>query len=358
MAVVAAAALADLAKPVAARPEKAASWLWVIAAASLIACGAGVALKLLDVGGVSEFLAPPWQMFVGVGLIAAAVCVTVAAARGSRRALAGIIVGTAVERAIYLVPVFLGWYSTSYQEFVDGVLAPPAATRHRVLVEEKDCWDRPALSVRGLRNASGYAVLQPRRILDGRIDAAAEVLEVEWVYSEGHWRQLANPAPYVRLVPKCVLSNQPKEDLEHIDAHDTALVPEDIRLPPGPTGVAELSSDTPGRLLVKTSAGLDRLLAVAESYHPGWQVRIDGAPARPLRLYGDLLGCFVPAGDHRVEFIYHSAALELGTKLSISGFLASVAVFALWRFAARRRFTEHASRARRNTNSPQPHPRD
>ena len=99
-----------------------------------------------EIAWVSEFLAPPWQMLVGVGLIVAAVGAVVAAGRGSRWALAGIIVFAAVERAIYLTPVFGGAMSTSFREFADGVLVPPAPTRHRVLVEEEDCWNRPRLA--------------------------------------------------------------------------------------------------------------------------------------------------------------------------------------------------------------------
>ena len=253
-----------------------------------------------------------------------------------------------------LFPVYSGGYSATFQQYQENVLVPPAPTRHRVLVQEEDCWDRPDLFVRGIRNASGYAGYSPLPAWDYGVNAAAKAHEVEWVYAgqwvrfadgwrrEGRWRQLAKSVPYVRLVPKCVRSGQPREDVKHIDVHDTVLVEEDLRLPPGPAGTAELLSgfpppnDSPGRLLVKTSAGLERMLAVAESFHPGWQARIDGAPVEKLRLYGDLLGCLVPAGEHRVEFVYHSAALEFGAKLSLAGVLASLAVFSLAWFAARR----------------------
>ena len=78
------------------------------------------------------------------------------------------------------------------------------------------------------------------------------------------------------------------------------------------------------------------MLAVAESFHPDWQVRIDGQAADKLRLYGDLLGCLVPAGEHQVEFVYHSTALELGAHSTWRASLTSLGVFAVWWFAARR----------------------
>jgi hypothetical protein len=361
MAVIAAVALEDLAKSAADRSRQAAYWLWLIAGASLIAAFVGVVLKLSNISGVSEYLAVPWQMFVGVGLITVAVGVTAAAANGSRPALLAIIGGAALERAIYVIPTVVVACSTSFADFTAGVLVPPAPTTHRVLVEEKDCWDRPALSVRGLRNASGYAVLQPARALDAHVDAAARVLEVEWVYADGHWRHVPDPVPYVRLVARCVRSHpegtRPGVDLKNIDVLDTALVQADIQLPPGPAGTAELVSDVPGRLLIKTNSGLERVLAVAESFHPCWQVRIDGTAAAPLPLYGDLLGCVVPAGQHQVEFVYHSAALELGTWLSLSGLAISLAVFTVWWFAGgmpSRRGTRYSGSASRHVgNSPE-----
>ncbi|MCY2986838.1 MAG: YfhO family protein [Planctomycetota bacterium] len=337
MAVLAAVALADLAKRGGGRQQRSPLYLSLIAVGSLIAWLVGVLLKRSDFQGVSVFLAAPAPMFLGAGLLSGAVWLTIVAARGSRLALVGILLYAAADRAFYLLPVCGRDYATSYQEFQDAVSVPPTPTRHRVLVEEKDCWDRPALLVRDLRNASGYAVLQPVRALDHHDEAAAEASGIEWVYSDGQWKKLANPVPYVRLVSNCVRSARPQEDLKQIDVHDTVLVQEDIRLPPGPAGTATLLSDAPGRLLIATQAASDRVLAVAESYHPGWQARIDGRPVKPLPLYGDLLGCLVPAGEHRVEFEYHSAALRLGTLLSLSGLLGTVATFGIWWYVASRR---------------------
>lgn len=63
------------------------------------------------------------------------------------------------------------------------------------------------------------------------------------------------------------------------------------------------------------------LLVVAESFDPGWEARLDGAPTEALRVNGAQLGVVLPAGPHRVELRYRGRGLLLGVCCAALGAL-------------------------------------
>jgi hypothetical protein len=82
---------------------------------------------------------------------------------------------------------------------------------------------------------------------------------------------------------------------------------------------AELVLDRPGHIEVLTQSPERQLLALAESYHAGWQATIDGRPCPVLRVDGDFLGCVVEAGRHQVDWQFHPRSLRDGALLSAGG---------------------------------------
>jgi len=47
------------------------------------------------------------------------------------------------------------------------------------------------------------------------------------------------------------------------------------------------------------------LLTIAESWYPHWRVWVDGKAATVVRANGALLGVWLAAGKHRVEFCFN-----------------------------------------------------
>ena len=46
----------------------------------------------------------------------------------------------------------------------------------------------------------------------------------------------------------------------------------------------------------------DQIIALKATFHPWWQLTVDGAPQRPMMLTPSFLGAKVPAGEHKVSF--------------------------------------------------------
>ena len=51
-------------------------------------------------------------------------------------------------------------------------------------------------------------------------------------------------------------------------------------------------------------------LVLKVTYHPNWQVEIDGVAARPFMVSPSYLGVFVPAGDHFVTAEYRATPMK------------------------------------------------
>ena len=133
--------------------------------------------------------------------------------------------------------------------------------------------------------------------------------------------------PYARLITRVQRSVDPGHDLDRIDVATTALVDEvTAPLPPGPPGRVELIEQSAGHLVVESEVPMERLLLIAESWHPGWQATQDGTPVRLLRVNGDFLGCRVPSGHHRTDLNFQPLSLRRGAILSLAGLALTAAV--------------------------------
>jgi hypothetical protein len=87
---------------------------------------------------------------------------------------------------------------------------------------------------------------------------------------------------------------------------------------PDPGATAQLVHDTPRRVAVQTSSRAAGILVLGDSYYSCWQARIDGKRADVFPVDYILRGVRVPAGQHRVEFVFHSRTLEIGKWVSLA----------------------------------------
>ena len=93
-----------------------------------------------------------------------------------------------------------------------------------------------------------------------------------------------------------------------------------------------LLEDTPGRIAGQVSLEAERQVVLTELYFPGWQVQIDGEPARLELADGMFQAVTVPAGDHQLVWEYRPRSVRTGAIISLVTLLilATVAHLRFW----------------------------
>jgi hypothetical protein len=122
------------------------------------------------------------------------------------------------------------------------------------------------------------------------------------------WNVTGRPAdpPYIWLADRLLYTMPSSKLVEQLDIRRQAVVNLQLnpqtRVEEGAVGKVQVLRRAAGLLQFRFE-GTGRLLAVvAERYHPGWNLRIDGKPAPVVAANGDLLGAFLDSGNHEVEF--------------------------------------------------------
>jgi hypothetical protein len=320
------------------RRRRSAWWIWLVPAASWIA--AGLALVLRDPAqGWARFAQQQnsvAMVVLGPLVFAVAAALFTAAVRGHRAALFGLVALALTDHVGY--GASLWWYDPpqTLDEFRADVLAPPEVAPQRVAAYRDFGWDsspeRPwrwwsstQWIVHGAQLVSGYAGLMPAKRLDYEKPASLRVASAS-VLAKDWFRHLPGALSRARMVASAQQSAEPAVDIEAIDVATTALVDEPVDLEPGPAGVAAIQRYEPGAIRIASSAPTRQLLVVAESYHPGWRVSVDGTEARVLRVNGDFLGVTVGAGAHEVELRFAPRSFTIGCWTSLAGSAIAAAV--------------------------------
>ncbi len=86
---------------------------------------------------------------------------------------------------------------------------------------------------------------------------------------------------------------------------------------PDPDETAHLLADTGEEIAVEAHLTRPGYLVLADQHYPGWEARIDGEPARLLRLDYLLKGVRLPAGRHTVQFLFRPRSVRHGLVLTI-----------------------------------------
>ncbi len=308
----------------------------------------------------SEHLGSAWEIAAGPALIAVAATLVLAAERGYRAALPAL---------IFLAAADLGLYGLSYApvrktgtlaEFAVAAIVPPSSPSNgRVICDlpgaAKLTGNRITLA--GYQRWDGYAGLAPQRKLDPRKLTTLRLAGVRWVARTPEaeqiagligrndlWLEVPHPLPKFRLLTDVTVDAQPAAAVERIDIETCAVVEPELIAGGGPwvtvagdqPGRVDLRSEAGGRFELVTHAVTRQLLTISESFHPGWQARVDGQPVDECRVNGDFCGCPVPAGDHVVLLEFRPASLRWGRGLTLLGLLLAAQQFvAGWRATGR-----------------------
>jgi hypothetical protein len=122
------------------------------------------------------------------------------------------------------------------------------------------------------------------------------------------------------------------------DPHKVAwLADEDLSLlrlglsgrAPNQSETVAVSYPTPQRTLLDVHLDSPGLVILCDVYYPGWVLFIDGKPAPIYRANGAMRAASVPAGDHRLVYIYAPRSFRVGSLISIVGVCALAVLGAL-----------------------------
>ncbi len=105
----------------------------------------------------------------------------------------------------------------------------------------------------------------------------------------------------------------------------------------------EFVQDGTDRVVIRARTPRPALLLLSDLVTHGWQVAVDGEPARLLVADHVLRAVALPSGDHEVCFEYRDPAFTRGLWLAIGG-LAAALLLIVWPAVRRRAATPSASR--------------
>jgi hypothetical protein len=80
---------------------------------------------------------------------------------------------------------------------------------------------------------------------------------------------------------------------------------------------AEFTQLGSGQVEINVGSPTPGLLVVSEQYYPGWRAEIDGTPTPIYAVDGIFRGAFLPAGQHRIVFVFDPASVKIGALISL-----------------------------------------
>jgi len=90
------------------------------------------------------------------------------------------------------------------------------------------------------------------------------------------------------------------------------------------TGQARIVRYEPERVAIETDAPADGFLVLTDTYMPGWRVQVDGQPTELYIADYAFRAIRVPAGQHRVEFVYAPSSFSIGAAFSLAAAVCCV----------------------------------
>lgn len=100
---------------------------------------------------------------------------------------------------------------------------------------------------------------------------------------------------------------------------------------PGEIRRVEVTRHEPNRVEVKTECAQPSLLVLSENHYPGWRAFLDDHGVKILRVNYNQRGVALPAGNHRVTFIYRPRSVQMGLVVSI----LALVTLSFWSFRSK-----------------------
>ena len=273
----------------------------------------------------------PWTMVVALSAALFAM-----ASRGARWCVPALIVLAALDLGLWGYSYVYRWGPIrTIADLIKDADAPPTARRGDLLAPMVEGGSGNVGVLRGLRLTPGYTGLVPSSVLDMSDPVARQIVGVAWRETATGWEATAGPMPRARLVAGAHVSADVNADMHRIDVARVALVDRPVEALAEPSeasdasGSAQVLEDKPGAMVIETESSARRLLVLTERFHGGWRATEDGGERTPIRVYGDLLGCVVDAGRHRLALTFSPDSYAYGMRASAAGVVLTIAATAL-----------------------------
>ncbi|MGN6189917.1 MAG: hypothetical protein ACTHOE_13570 [Conexibacter sp.] len=101
-------------------------------------------------------------------------------------------------------------------------------------------------------------------------------------------------------------------------------------------GSVRVVGEANSRVTLRATLARRSVVVLDDAWAPGWSVKVDGRPSRPLQADMVLRGVVVPAGTHEIAWSYRVPGLRAGAALSALALLIA-AGWGAWLLARRRR---------------------
>jgi hypothetical protein len=105
------------------------------------------------------------------------------------------------------------------------------------------------------------------------------------------------------------------------DLRKTAAVENYPGIGSGMSGEADIISYTPNKIVITTNSLQGGMLVLTDAFYPGWTARIDGKLTKVYRADYAFRAVELPAGNHRIEFIYNPNSWKAGLAVSAAGLI-------------------------------------
>lgn len=155
--------------------------------------------------------------------------------------------------------------------------------------------------------------------------------------------RLAEPIRPAWIVHEIIVAADQGEIYSRLNAPDfdpfaTAVTREPVAVEPGDPAAdaVEITRFEPNRITLQARSSSAGLLVLGEVMYPGWQVRVNGEPARVVTANGILRAVALPAGETQVDFRFQPRLFYVGAVITTLTALTLLG-WGLWVIVRRRR---------------------
>jgi len=165
-------------------------------------------------------------------------------------------------------------------------------------------------------------------------DQGAANWEQIWpALSEGIQSFPRDPMPRA-FIPRSIIEGSREEGFQAMEGgwnpQLRSVIEETPSVHDGVLGTAEIITDEPELVTVRTETAMAGFLVLADTWYPRWSVTVDGEQAEVFRANGWMRAVPVPSGEHLVVFSYDSHHIRTGGLLSIIALIISAGLILIF----------------------------
>jgi hypothetical protein len=155
--------------------------------------------------------------------------------------------------------------------------------------------------------------------------------------------KVIDTVPRTYVAARTIHERDPQSILRRLSTDEFDLLREvivDIPIPLAPKGLfqgnAAIKLYRNNRVQIDAQLSEPGILVLTDAFYPGWKARVDGKEQKILRANYLFRAVELPAGNHKVEFIYDPESFKVGLAISLFtiGLLVTVPLIGWFRLRA------------------------